>query len=960
MIRRLLCSALMLFFSYAAMAQCLAPASATITPSPAACQGQGLVVARVDNPPAGAVYQYQLQYDSTGNTAVVKPWQASDTFSQVSVGRYKAYIRQVCGTSFSSVYVSSSTTVSGTTTPLSITQATALNKSACSNGKLSVTATGGNTAVPYRYALVPTLNEPEPVANYVRPQQSSNIFSGLSTGTYYARVYDTCGTYASATVVIDTVTENVSLTTNRGSYIFYACDSLRFVYSVSPNTRIQTGAPDSAERFWVRYNGVTDTLTLPANVGNYYLSGNAYKTDINKRIKPIAYPAQIAYGYKSVCGTVYENTVTVQAPVMKLVLISNSISCTQRQYNISVRDSASNNIAAYYNTRLSLDSGTTWSALNPSYQYYDTFTVGDTYNIWVASACDTEKVAATVVLPALSVVMSPFTSYSCNGNSGFALQAVNYSGNVDSVKFNVLSKPAGSTLPDSFYLIQTSGLSGSNFGYRLSYDITPGAYSLKATDACGATQTLNKTINPTTVAFTTAPLLSCLPSQSGFRVTVTETNYQPSFGFSPIRVIVTNTATSQVDSFTNNTNITTRPVNVDVTGLVNGTYTLRVIKVRPTGALGLPYPACSVNGTYTNTSNQPLSLTQSTFTSACTNGTATIAAQVQGGGGGNQFYVDLQAGSSWTQVAGPQSSAVFNNLLPNSIYRVRVTDACGNGTQYSTSFSNAAPAMNYSSTTAPCSGDTFMMSVAPNSAATYTWQKNSSPVAGAVGNSYTLNPVPPAGSPVDTYRVKIAYGSCDVFSVSYAVDPTLCGRPLPISLVSFSGFMNGPQAQLRWEVARYESVNTFDVEYSADGKQFERIAAVPCNNTSYYQYTDVSRKASSLYYRLKMTGTDGEHSYSRVIRLNGKDDNTGRSIKLYPTVITDKLHLNYTTPEQEQLHWRFFSMEGKLVLSGETMAAKGVSVLTLDHFAALPAGTYIFNLSNGTSFNHKEKVIIRK
>lgn len=111
-----------------ASAQCTAPAGATITATPPTCQGQGSIVAKITSPLAGAVYQYQLRYDSAANTSVVKPWQANDTFTHVGAGRYKAYIRRVCTSSFSTEYISQSIIVPAAPSPLSVDQVVLTNQ----------------------------------------------------------------------------------------------------------------------------------------------------------------------------------------------------------------------------------------------------------------------------------------------------------------------------------------------------------------------------------------------------------------------------------------------------------------------------------------------------------------------------------------------------------------------------------------------------------------------------------------------------------------------------------------------------------------------------------------------------------------------------------------------------------------------------------------------------------------
>lgn len=935
-----------MLLSAKAQAQCQAPTNATITSTPAACQGQGRIVAKVSNPPSGAVYEYQLQYDSAANTSVVKPWQSSDTFTLVSVGQYKVYIRRICTSSVSTQYVSASVTVSSSTTPLSITQAIPLSKSSCANGSLKVTAAGGNTAVPYQYALVPTLNEPEPVTSYVRPKQSSNTFGGLAAGTYYARVYDSCGSYVSATVVIDTVQENPQFLTFRTMYSFYGCDSLNFAFRLNSNTRLQAGPQDTAERFWIRYNGVTDTFT------NITYSGSIYQTNIISKVLPItAYPAVVAYGYKSVCGNIFEDTATIAAPNLGISIPTTtifSLSCTERRYYIRATDSLSGNYPNYYNTRYSSDSGATWSDLNTTTGYYDTFTVGSTHSIWLASGCDTAKTLITIPAPILNMRVNQFTAYSCNDNSGIHFQFVNgeFSGVRDSILIRVLSQPA-TDLPDSFYMWQQPQ------GYNLSYNITPGTYQFVARDQCGTLDTVSKTINPTVLSYTIAPLLSCIPSQSGFRLTLSETNYQPYAGYSYLRAIVTNTATNQVDSFLSASQ-TSRPTTIDVTGISNGNYTIKVIRVVSSV---LPYPTCSVDSFYTNTANQPLSLSQSAFTSACADGSATVSASAQGGGGGYQFSLDLQGGGgTWSQVAGPQTSPTFNNLVPNNVYRIRVTDVCGNGTQYSTALSSA-PDLEFTSSTAPCPGDAFTMLVDSLGDAIYTWQKNSVDIAGATMPSYTVDPVPASG--VDTYKVKIAYGTCNVLSNTYVLDPTLCGLPLPITLQHFNAYHDEQgRTQLSWTVADPYKVKLFAVEYSSDGRSFINAGTVESNNSPQYRFRDELRQAVSQFYRLRMISTDGIVTYSRILRLN-KAEKTGSAVMVYPTLTSGNLTIACNASAAETMRWTLTDLKGNTPRSGTFALGKGANNCNISDLSALAEGIYILTLKT-TELQHQERIVIRK
>lgn len=89
----------------------------------------------------------------------------------------------------------------------------------------------------------------------------------------------------------------------------------------------------------------------------------------------------------------------------------------------------------------------------------------------------------------------------------------------------------------------------------------------------------------------------------------------------------------------------------------------------------------------------------------------------------------------------------------------------------------------------------------------------------------------------------------------------------PIELVEFSAKRVGQSAELTWQTASERNVEDFDIEKSADGRSFERIATVRANNTpSTYSATD-DRFSKSAYYRLKTNDLDGKTGFSKIIFL---------------------------------------------------------------------------------------------
>ncbi|HRF25890.1 MAG TPA: hypothetical protein PKW54_01030, partial [Ferruginibacter sp.] len=100
--------------------------------------------------------------------------------------------------------------------------------------------------------------------------------------------------------------------------------------------------------------------------------------------------------------------------------------------------------------------------------------------------------------------------------------------------------------------------------------------------------------------------------------------------------------------------------------------------------------------------------------------------------------------------------------------------------------------------------------------------------------------------------------------------------------------------KLNWKTTIEQSVESYQIEHSFDGRNFQLIGAMtPSGNTgsmNEYSYLHENPGYGVHYYRLKIIDTDGAYSYSHVVRvvfnLNGQE------IKIYPNPSTDYIHVD--------------------------------------------------------------------
>lgn len=121
---------------------------------------------------------------------------------------------------------------------------------------------------------------------------------------------------------------------------------------------------------------------------------------------------------------------------------------------------------------------------------------------------------------------------------------------------------------------------------------------------------------------------------------------------------------------------------------------------------------------------------------------------------------------------------------------------------------------------------------------------------------------------------------------------------LPIELTFFTVQKSSAQTGLLWSTTTELNNSHFDVQRSADSKNWETIGTVQGNGTTLepqeYRYTDRQPLPGINYYRLKQVDYDGQYEYSKVVSVDfGKGTRPG---VLSPNPVGSELFL--TLPEE--------------------------------------------------------------
>jgi hypothetical protein len=140
---------------------------------------------------------------------------------------------------------------------------------------------------------------------------------------------------------------------------------------------------------------------------------------------------------------------------------------------------------------------------------------------------------------------------------------------------------------------------------------------------------------------------------------------------------------------------------------------------------------------------------------------------------------------------------------------------------------------------------------------------------------------------------------------------------LPITLSYFTTKLNNNIVTLNWQTSQEINASHFEVEYSVDGKDFEKVTTVAASGNSgiaqkYTTYHNVALKAKH-YYRLKMIDKDGKYTYSQVVVINA-NNTQALSVILQGTQVQNQLQFTVTSNKATTINIAVTNSIGQTIL----------------------------------------------
>ncbi len=181
---------------------------------------------------------------------------------------------------------------------------------------------------------------------------------------------------------------------------------------------------------------------------------------------------------------------------------------------------------------------------------------------------------------------------------------------------------------------------------------------------------------------------------------------------------------------------------------------------------------------------------------------------------------------------------------------------------------------------------------------------------------------------------------------SYSIWVQGTQTPLPTEIIDFQVNSSKKSVRINWTTANETNMSGFDLERSANGKDFEKITNLTSKGKegtgSSYDFEDNNVWfGSEIYYRLKSIDKDGTFKYSPI--RSARLEQSIATFELAPNPVVDFVAVSFTTTQAAEAKISVVNAIGETVISPQIISAnKGTNTTQLD-LQKLAAGIYFVN-----------------
>ncbi len=169
---------------------------------------------------------------------------------------------------------------------------------------------------------------------------------------------------------------------------------------------------------------------------------------------------------------------------------------------------------------------------------------------------------------------------------------------------------------------------------------------------------------------------------------------------------------------------------------------------------------------------------------------------------------------------------------------------------------------------------------------------------------------------------------------------------LPVNLVSFSGAKENNTNRLKWKTASETFIIRYDIQRSADGRNFEKIGehnVKDGHGIKEYIYYDQLPLPGNNFYRLRMVHPDGTDEYSMIIKLS-QTNSGNQDFRVYPVPFKNHLVIQNNFPRQTVAIIQLVDVQGRKVFTRTESVLPGTNIIAISNLTELQGGIYFVNI----------------
>ena len=173
---------------------------------------------------------------------------------------------------------------------------------------------------------------------------------------------------------------------------------------------------------------------------------------------------------------------------------------------------------------------------------------------------------------------------------------------------------------------------------------------------------------------------------------------------------------------------------------------------------------------------------------------------------------------------------------------------------------------------------------------------------------------------------------------------------LPVHIENFKGNAAMGKITLMWSISNNETADRFEVERSADGKNFSTAGLVLSTEKSgseNYSYKESENTAGNMIYRLKMIDKNQQAVYSKLVVFQTAKTAKSNRLTLIGNPVTNNLNFSFQSASNETVQLNVYDMAGKKQMNYSIRMQVG------ENFQSVPMpimkkGMYIVELVDAT------------